>query len=303
MINVNAASTLLTTSVLPYLKEPWTISWIVSSLFAVFVPIIVWNSQKGVYYNSYGAYQQAQDYYEQKQWYYEQQQKQQNNGNYYGYNNNQQYKECSWFNWACRKRQYMLATYAQQNQGNNGDRVRENMPLWYVFLGGETEEMRRWREENGNEQQNGGRRNEGTSSTINGALKFAYFLTMVLFVALVVYGAKIIVKRKSAPTAVNQLSFMLIIASVVALMNLMMSVNTISADDRDIENSYYGWYGQTGILIVYTDFWIMLFSFGFFVAFQLKNFLDRRSSQKDYDHGAEKDTGDYHAPTDEPTMV
>ena len=33
------------------------------------------------------------------------------------------------------------------------------------------------------------------------------------------------------------------------------------------------WYGQTAVLMAYTDFWMMLFAFAFLVAFQIKNYI------------------------------
>jgi hypothetical protein len=281
---------------MPYLKCPWTISWIVSGLAAAFIPVIIWTSHRASYFYQYGAYLKQQDYYEDQQRYYEQQQEYYNNGNnngndnnYYGNNNNSNtYKQCSWLNWPCRRKQWLYATYSQQ-QDNNGDQVNQSVPAWYVFMGGETEEMQRWREEA--EDQGQGGRNGGASSS-NAGLNFAYFLTLLLFVGLVAYGAKIIVKKEP----MHNLTVFLIVAVVVGFMNLILSVNAISSgDDRDMDDSYYGWYGQTAVLMAYTDFWMMLFAFAFLGAFQIKNYvLNTRARADELDDHHHK-AGDYQA--------
>ena len=268
---------------MPYLKCPWTISWIVSGLAAAFIPVIIWTSHRASYFYQYGAYLKQQDYYEDQQRYYEQQQEYYNNGNGNNNNNNNNtYKQCSWLNWPCRRKQWLYATYSQQ-QDNNGDQVNQSVPAWYVFMGGETEEMQRWREE----AEGQGGRNGGASSS-NAGLNFAYFLTLLLFVGLVAYGAKIIVKKEP----MHNLTVFLIVAVVVGFMNLILSVNAISSgDDRDMDDSYYGWYGQTAVLMAYTDFWMMLFAFAFLGAFQIKNYVLNTRARAD---GRADELDDHH---------
>jgi hypothetical protein len=265
--------------VMPYLKDPWTASWILSGLMAIFVPITVWSSHRAAYFSNYGYAQQAEDYYEMQKRYYEEQQNgddgNNNNNNNNDNNGNQSYyKECSWINWPCRRRQWQYATYSQDN--GNGEEVQQSIPGWYVFLGGETEQMERWREENTGDKN--GNKNGNNNANSAAGLNFAYFLTLGLFISLVVYGAMTIQKRDttSGPgSPFTNLTIILIITSLIGLMNLLTSVNAISTDNRDLEDSYYGWYGQTSVLMVYTDFWILLFSFGFLVVFQIRNYLER----------------------------
>lgn len=281
------------TSLLFFLKDPWILSWFASGLAAIIIPLIIWSSQRSVYFMKYGSYNKAQDYYEEQQRYYKQQQEyyeQQQNGNYYyGYGNQNQsyYKECSWINWICRKRQWQYATYSQD--GGNGDEVTQEMPGWYIFLGGETEAMQRWKEENT------GERADGSSSTKG--MGFVYFLTLCLFIALLAYGAMSIAKREPITTMMPILVF----SAVIGFMNLIMSVNTISSDDRDMEDSYYGWYGQMGVLMVYTNFWMMLFSFAFMVVFTINNYLGKKMAEKE-DEGIEEEgesEAKYYAPSAE----
>lgn len=271
----------------PYLKDPWTISWLVSGAFAIFLPLIIWSSNKSSYYSAYGSAKEAEDYYEQEQEYYKEQQEyyeqQQNNNNNY-YNNYQEqtyYKDCSWFNWACRKSQWDYATYDE----NGGDEDSQTLPGWFVFLGGETEEMQRWKEEN-----------TGIRTTSSSAgLNFVYFLTLLLFVALLGYGAVTIGKK----LPVTNLVMLLGIMTIIGLMNLIMNVQgVISSDDKDLEDSYYGWYGQMGVLLVYTNFWIMLFCLVFCAAFILQNYLEKRNEKKEVVNSNNIEGSEYYAPTE-----
>lgn len=318
----SAAANTLVAGLVPYLKDPWTLSWIISGLLAIFIPITIWSVHRNSYFNSYGSYIQAQDYYDNAKRYYEQQQE--NKNNYYNYNGNNNYyngnqsnyKECSWINWACRKRQWQYATYSQDNNGDGN--VNQQMPSWFIFFGGETEQMQRWREENNEDGAEGGRRNQSAAS--GGALNFVYFLTLGLFLTLVVFGAMII-KKRNTPTSsttgagslmnMTHLTVFLVITMIIGLMNLIMTVGILSSgDEKDNEDSYYGWYGQTAVLVAYTDFWMMLFSFSFLIAFQIKNYINAnynnngeqgvQTQQLDI-HNAfteeRRNGGDYHAPT------
>jgi ABC-type multidrug transport system fused ATPase/permease subunit len=271
-------------SILVLLKDPWTLSWIVSSFLAVIVPVIVWSTNRGYYYNRVGYALEA----EEKQRQYYENQEQNNNGNNNNANGNyySTYKECGWWNWACKKRQYYYATM----QDNNNGEYREQLPGWYIAFGGvnDSDEMRRWKEENTGQRAEEGQRSEG-------GMKFAYSLTLIMFIALVVYGVFTIGKRQSR----GNLMVFLAVAFFVAFMNLVMAANgAISNDDRDLENSYYGWYGQMGVLMVYTDFWIMLFSFGYLVAFQVHNFLARKRGAIELDDGDDKDGNGYYSAPD-----
>ena len=285
-ININGKE------LLGYLKDPWALSWVVSGLLTIFVPIITWNVQKGAYYDAYGYAVEAED----QERYYEEQQNDgddnnnnnnNNNGNYY-----QVYKECSWINFACRKRQYMYATMDDNNEdGNNG----QVLPNWYIFLGGgdNSEQMQRWKEDNT------GERAEGGQASTPGGLKFVYAWTIIMFLALWGYGAFALAKKRDVSTLVMLLG----ISASLGLMNAIMAAQgVISSDDGDMEDSYYGWYGQIGVLMAYTDFWIMLFSFGFLTAFKVRSYLNNKNEKQgehdndnegDYDefsdHGDKKD--------------
>jgi len=279
---------------LPYLKDPWTISWLVSGLLAIFIPLITWSINKSKYYSTYGYAQEAEDYYEQQQEYYKQQQEyyeQQQNGDDNYYQQVSYYKECSWFNWACRKKQWYYATY---DENGGGDEDREQIPAWFYLFGGDSEEMQRWKEENT------GVKEDATSS--QAGLKFVYFLTLLLAFTLLGYGFFIIGKKHS----LTNLIMLLGLTVTIALMNLIMNVEgVISADDKDLEDSYYGWYGQMGVLLLYTNFGMMLFSLVFGATFLTKIFLENKNQNKENGDINDKvvEGNEYHAPTDENQMT
>lgn len=271
-------------NLLVYLKDPWTVSWLVTSLLAIFIPVIIWSSQRGAYYKNYGY---ALELEEKKRQYYENRDgnnnRNNNNNNYYTY-----YKECSWFNWPCRKRQYYFATMEDRNRQDGN--YRQELPGWYIFLGGaeHSEDMMRWKE------QNTGIRASATGNT--GGIKFVYVWTLALFLALVAYGAVTLGTQQQ----VRHLEVFLVVAASIALMNLVITAQgVISSDDRDMEDSYYGWYGQMGVLVAYTNFWIMLQSIGFLIAFRIRSYLEKRAAgdkeDMTHDGNAEQEGTAYHS--------
>lgn len=257
-------------------------TWVVSSVLVVFIPVIQWNANKSDYYSSYGQYVE-----------YEQQQEEQNNDDGNGNNNNNnnnngnyyyQYKECSWANWSCRKQQYEYAMLDGSGDGDDDDGGVVTIPNWYIFLGGQTEEMQRWTEENT------GRRGAQAEST--GGEKFVYAWTLIMFLSLVGYGTYALHKRHPATAIVV---FLFIFAQFCLLQLILLAQGGISTDDRDLEDSIYGWYGQIGVLLAYTDFWMILFCVLFSTVFIAKGCIARRGG------GAQKETAnktsgdDYHS--------
>lgn len=126
------------------LAAPIILAYLVTGVLSVIIPVSQWTANKNAYYNAAGYYIE----YENQQKEYEEQQ----NGNYNNYNNNNNnnngyysYEECAWWNLSCRKTQYQYASYNQNNNNNNDNN--QEIPGWYVMLGGQTEEMRRWQGE------------------------------------------------------------------------------------------------------------------------------------------------------------
>lgn len=258
-------------------NNPWVIVWILAGLLTMFIPRIIWSVKKSYYFNAYGSAIYAEDYYEEQKRYYENN----NNGNYYGNYNQNAYTTCNWYNWlACRKKQYYFATYEERA---NGEMV-PDIPNWYLFFGGETEDMTKWIAEMNGEEENDFKE-VGNESGFN----FVYGLTIWMFIAMLVYGVIVIGKRKPVSSLLIVLGF----SFSMALSNAIMSVQgAISSENEALENSYYGWYGQLAVLLAYTDIWIMGFSGCFLIALIIKMFVERASVETK----TTTNEGDYHAP-------
>lgn len=281
-------------SVTPYMKDPWVVAWVVCGILTMLIPLISWNLNRSEYYSNYGAAIYAEDYYRQQK---EAQQ------NYYNGNNNNnngnddgngyytQYKECSWYNWAsCRQQQY---EYATMEDRANGEQV-QDYPKWYFLFGGNPEELQRWEEDN-----TGVRAEEnGDANANSGGMVFVYIMTLGLFLTFVGYGA-VSFAQKHCPK--NLMKFLALIF-IVALSNAILAVQTmINQDEKDLEDSYYGWYGQVGVLLACTYFWIVIFCVGFMTAIVGKHFWDKRNGNNDVENNDEKvgeAQSDYVAPSD-----
>mmetsp|Transcript_21236 Transcript_21236/g.32260 ORF Transcript_21236/g.32260 Transcript_21236/m.32260 type:complete len:316 (-) Transcript_21236:181-1128(-) len=264
-------------SMTPYLKDPWVVVWVVSGLLTMLIPLISWNVNRSEYYTNYGSYIYAEDYYKQQQEaaenYYNDDANNgngNNGGNYYTY-----YKECSWYNWAsCRKQQYMYATMEDRA---NGDQVQE-YPGWYFLFGGNPEELERWEEEN-----TGNKAEENANANANSAgMTFVYIMTLGLFLTFLTYGTMSFAKRHLVGNGLGYLLKFLSLIAIVAVSNAILAVQTmINQDEKDMEDSYYGWYGQVGVLLAYTYFWIVIFCVGFMIAIVSKHFWDMRNGNTD----------------------
>ena len=116
-----------------YLKDPWTLSWVVSGLVTILVPVIMWNAQSQAYYRQYGVaieYEQKQRQYEE---YYNQQQEANdgnNNNNYYTY------KECSFFNIVCKKNQYDFGSGVERHKAYDNGETMQTLPDKFILCEG-----------------------------------------------------------------------------------------------------------------------------------------------------------------------
>lgn len=223
---------------------PWLLVavWLSLGVLAILIPIVRWRNERNEYYQAYGyaiEYEQAQRAYEEAQ-------REQENNNQGWY-----YETCKWYDYACRKAAYRY----RQNNGNNNNGNNNNnndandvnlVPDWYLFLGGQTEEGRREMEEQGN---------MGNTASLN----FVYTWTVLLFGAILLFGTVVLV-RTNTVGATSGLLVLLIVFFQFLLLNMLLLVQgVIQTDGRAMEDSVYGWFGQTSILLVYTDFWILLF--------------------------------------------
>mmetsp|Transcript_18514 Transcript_18514/g.43273 ORF Transcript_18514/g.43273 Transcript_18514/m.43273 type:complete len:360 (+) Transcript_18514:68-1147(+) len=229
--------------------------YLLSSLLAVIIPSSIWSKERNKYYLYAGQYNE----YEQQQRQYEEQQ----NGNY---NNYASSSVCKWWNYRCRIRMQRYQQYAQQNGENGGQNgegayMRAMLPDWFFFFGGEIEQDDRAREEMGLGQ------NEGST-------KFVYAWLIVMFVGLTVFAMRSMWVGKDRLGVIVSL----LIFGQFSLLNLLTSVQAIETDNRYLEDSTYGWYGQFSVLLAYTDFWIMLHCFLAAAVLGLLRLLDRRAS-------------------------
>mmetsp|Transcript_27028 Transcript_27028/g.54005 ORF Transcript_27028/g.54005 Transcript_27028/m.54005 type:complete len:97 (+) Transcript_27028:819-1109(+) len=72
----------------------------------------------------------------------------------------------------------------------------------------------------------------------------------------------------------------------------MLPSGTISSEDRQMEDSVYGWYGQVGVLMAYINIWFLAFSILFPVAFFIVDYVESRKSDADAGDTAAAD-GEY----------
>jgi hypothetical protein len=233
-------------------------AWLVSAGCAIIFPLLRWNASRAKYYGYYGRYNE----YEQQQRAYEEAQNQNNqnynnqqyqyNGNGYGYN-----YSCKWYQWSCRKS--VSNMYYYQQASGDGNQNAFYAPTWYRMINGEMQVDDRQREEMGL---------ASSTDEASGTLKFIYSWTLIMFITLVLFGALVLWKRNAGgPTA---LFVMLILFGQMTLLQLLLlGQGVIVTDMREMEDSIYGWYGQMGVLMAYSNFWYMIFSFGFAILFGL----------------------------------
>lgn len=231
-------------------------SWAISCLLAIIIPVSKWSSERNSYYASQGSYV---EYQQQQRQYEEQQKAAEEGGYYYGAATTQ----CKWWNFTCRKG---LNNYQQYNENGEQDeryyeqmQIRASMPNWFFFFGGKLEEDDRERQEMGLGQS-------------NGSMMFVYLWTVFIFIGLAVFGWITLYKGRDRMGLIVALS----IFCQFALLNLITTVGAIGTDNRDFEDSIYGWYGQFSVLLAYTDFWMMLHTFGFALVLALTRCLDKR---------------------------
>lgn len=233
------------------------LGWALSSILAIIIPVSKWAVERNRYHSYYGKYNE----YQQQQRQYEEQANGNYNGNYYNL--------CQWWNIKCR---YQMRRYSQQYQNNNngGDgggqeqaQMMAMLPGWYFFFGGNIEEDDREREEMG-------------MSSNEGSMKFVYFCTIVMFVALSIFGFRAMYGGKDRLGVIVAL----LIFGQFSLMNLLTTVQgTIETDNRFFEESVWGWFGQWSVLVAYTDFWLMLHCFIFAGLLGLLRCLDGKARQ------------------------
>lgn len=241
-------------------RGPWLLiaAWISTGLLAVLIPVAKWRNNKDEYYTAYGYAVE----YEQVQRAYEEANRNSNGDNNYSYYST---TTCKWYDYACRKATYRY----NQGQANNDSRDEDtnDVPNWYLFLGGQTEEGRRDMEEMGN---------VGNTPAVN----FIYAWTLVLFALLVLFGAASMLKAKTPTATLGLVAAIALFFQFLMLNLLLLAQGVIQTDNRAMEDSIYGWFGQTSVLLAYTDFWIMIHATVFTVVLLLRALWQWREQKK-----------------------
>jgi hypothetical protein len=221
-----------------------------------------WKRASQEYYDSYGY---AVEYENQQRAYEEQQNGNNNNNNNNNYYN---YPNCHWWQYKCRMTQFQYRQNRDGNNNNDDGEYQLQYPGWWVFLGGKTEEDQRWAEEQGMDV---------TESGSSGALKFVYAWSIIMFCSILFYGGYVLVKQRPVGPLLIML-FMFLQFSILSMVLLCQGV--LLTDERDLEDSVYGWFGQIGVLMVYTDYAYLWFTFVFSVSFLARAFWKRHQAQK-----------------------
>lgn len=277
------------------------IAWLIFGTVAVVGPPIQWQIQRAKFYRQYGKYVA----YEEQQRQYEEAQNQNNNNNDgYSYYSSY-YKNCSSWNFRCRAKQEKYAQqYFGDNNNNNGGYDENGNPVadtqipgWFQFMSGrssQSEAMRRWQEENtGVRQEDDDDRNQGKATA--GEIFVAVYMILVVL-ATVVYGTMRLYESGLHNIGKDRLTG-LIVALVLVMnllfLNLLLMPSLVSVEDRMMEESVYGWYGQIGVLMAYIDFYGLLFCAGFLAAFYFVFFRAGKAATTDPEKGEEFVAGDY----------
>jgi len=244
--------------------NPILLAWISAASLSVAVPSVQWYLQRSSYYKSYGY---AVDY-ENQQRDYEEQQNQnndENNDDTYG----SVYESCSGWNWWCIQKQAYYANYYGDDKQNEDDGGTDEMtiPNWFIYIGGETEDMQKWEEENT------GVRQEENTSAYSGTQTFVCVWTVLMFLAIVAYGARTLYSQGCRRSLVV---LSLLFAQFCFLNILMLPSGAISSEDRQMEDSVYGWYGQVGVLLAYINIWFLAFTVLFPIAFFVCDYIESK---------------------------
>ena len=244
---------------------PFIALWWLGGLLTIFVPRAKWNDAQQGFYNTYGRMNE-----------YNQNQYQQND-----YNEGYRAFNCKWYQSDCRQQQFNFLM--SQGDGNSFYN-----PSWYQFLGGNIAQDDRDMEIMGM-----------TGDENSGALKFVYAWMVIMFLGVLAYRTFVLYKRHS----VWSLNIVLAIAAQYALLMMLVIPQGVirDFDEREMEQSIHGWYGQLGVLLVYFSYAQLLFAGIFMVLVTGKAVLDhalfgkkeQEKSLMEEEEQATAESGDY----------
>mmetsp|Transcript_8812 Transcript_8812/g.16019 ORF Transcript_8812/g.16019 Transcript_8812/m.16019 type:complete len:297 (-) Transcript_8812:153-1043(-) len=224
--------------------------WSISGVLAVFIPVIHWNNMKRDFYKNYGYYIEYQNNNNQEE-YENGGNNDDNNNNAYNrvYQSNGRYyyvpKTCHWWQIQCRQHQ---SSYIQTKTSKDDDQ-NGNLPSWFTFFGGASESELRFREEN------------GYNNPRAGSLSFVYAVSLVWFITLLLWGGFVIYKK--SPTLGMVATLLAVFAQFSIMMIVLLIQGPISTDSDELETNIFGWYGQLGVLMTYSNFWMALYCITF----------------------------------------
>lgn len=225
------------------------IVWVVSSLLTVLIPLIHRTIHKNKYREVYMSYYWEQEYE------YEEEQRQQNYemyGNSYNYGGAymQQYDEkeyydvnnCKWWKINC------FSFYINGDGQVKADQ--DWAPAWYSgFI--TTEEERQEMQDN---------------LESPGSLEFVYVWQILMFIAIGLYGLKVIRENRN-PTGL--IIALLTWANFAFLSMWLMADGSIVTDGNAVKRT--GFYGQISVLIFMTNFWYFLHGLAFILVFWIRS--------------------------------
>ena len=285
------------------------LTWLLLGIAVMIIPFVQWHVRRMKHYNAVGYYVE----YEQQQRQYEEQGNNKNGNNnnngYYGYS---EYKECGSWNFICKSKQEQLAQMYFGNSGDNNNGQNSNnynnnqaaeaaaddtsIPTWFLMISNsESEAMRRWKEENTGQRQDN-MEEEELEPTVGEILVVSYLV--IASVATIVYGCHSLYKSEGNIKRTGGIIMALIVLLNLFILNLMLVPALVSVEDRVMEDSVYGWYGQIGVLMAYLDFWGILFCTGFIIFFGFTMYQNANSTNKA--KNADEYTDDeYHAASED----
>jgi hypothetical protein len=93
-----------------------------------------------------------------------------------------------------------------------------------------------------------------------GPVAFVNGYTIILFVALLLYGSFVFITGRAFGGLNMTMAFF---SQFLLMIILLLPQGIIATEGRELENSVYGWYGQTAVLMVYENFAYMIFCLSF----------------------------------------
>lgn len=269
--------------------------WLVGALLTVFIPVGTYKANMEAFYLQYGRFNEAeqnqqqqynnqennynqgqyngrvrraeeeQRQYEQDQYQQEQYNAQQMEQELYDEQNVQgSYPKCTWYQFKCMKARYYFRQQAANREEGNGNGGFLT-PDWYRKIGGALENDREFYEEMGIQ-----------APENSDELKFVYSWSLLMYFGLIAYGSYVVIKGKDLIGLVVALA---IFAQFALLHMITLGQGVIKTDQEELKDTIYGWFGQLGVLMVYTDYAYIWFCIIFAVLFIVAGIAKSKSSR------------------------